>query len=398
MDRPGAFAYGDEPIGDADRREAEELREGLYRSEASPEQDTEAAVRHLLEQAQQLMARPRYQSAIALFDKVVKLVPNHPGALAGRAECYLRLHNLRHALDEAKLAARYADTPELVEAVRAIRDECVRAMSDPHLESARQALRARQFQRAVDLIEQISRLRADDPEFAEQRAYAHDRLRRSQPPAERRTGGPGRKLDHDELQRVLCWLTREELEEGDEALNRKRYGRAVEVLDRASRIDGRGVRAAFLGAIAVYQYVAADLESDFNDNRPPDLPAAEANLRRAVEMVEFAAADPQYREDCVTVRENVDRLARSVDELRARRAKAKPVNDCVRRFNGIAENYLGRSITYLQASNAKRSLAVLGGDVARLRPRYDARSEEARTLADLAKAIGELLGQLGHVI
>ncbi|GAA0931082.1 tetratricopeptide repeat protein [Virgisporangium aurantiacum] len=398
MDRPGGFEYDNEPIDDADRQQAEELRASLYRSDASPAQNTETAVRHLLDQAAQRIAGKRYQSAIALFDEVLGLAPTNAQALAGKAKCYLCLHNLRPALDAARVAARHADTPELVDAVRAIHDECVRALSDRHLEAARQALRSRQFQRAVDLVEHISGVRADDPTFVEIRAYAHDRLRRSLPPDERRNGGPRQKLVHDELQRVLSWLTSDELDQADDALTRKLYAEAVTVLDRASRIDPRGVRVAFLGAIAIYQHVAADLESAFDDQRPPDLAAAEANLRRAVEMVEFVAADPLYREDCVAVRENVDRLARMVADFRAKRARARPVNECVRRFNAIADINLGRTIPYQQASNLKRTLASLATDVARLRPNYDSRSQEARTLADLAKATAELLRQLNDVI
>ena len=173
------------------------------------------------------------------------------------------------------------------------------------LEVARQRLRRGQRLEAAELldrcIEALAKDHLDDPALAERRAYAHDRS----------TGNGRSCLPPDVLQRVITWLTREELDEGERELAADRPFAAARCFSAADAIDGRGSRSAFLHAVALHraaqkavQRAAAEPEgattaTDFAEASASGAAAhflrAERCLRRAAALVRWAHPDPEWR-------------------------------------------------------------------------------------------------------
>jgi len=354
--------------------------------------DPTMSLGQLLDQAEQRINGRQYRAALALLDTALDTSPGCASALILAARCHLLLGDAPRALDVARQALRHARGSETAGAAWAIFADCVRAASGERLEAARVALRRRELRRAIALLDEIASVRAEDADFADIRAYAHDRLIRSLPPAARAAMPmAGRhRLTPMALQKVLAWLTREELDEGAAALNNREYVRAAEVLDRINQIDHRGGQAAYLQATAIYRSVVTGLARP----TPPALAAAKENLRRAATLTDRASVSADYREPAKRLRAEIDAAAQRI----AGASRVRPVNALVERYNLLVARYTGGTITMFEASNARRSLAGLSTEVANLRHQYDARSGEGRTLADLAAAIIGLQRQLSNVV
>jgi hypothetical protein len=234
----------------------------------------------------------------------------------------------------------------------------------------------------VTLLDDIAEVRVGDADFVAIHVYASDRLLRSA----HADGGPGATLPplpQPALQRVLNWLTREELAEGAAALRDGEYVRAATILDGINRIDDRGAKAAFLQATAMYRSVVTTLAKP----RPAGLAAAEENLRRAGTLIERASSSDEFRD-------RAERLGNQIDGLKRLVASQRLIDPVRRRFDAIVARYTGHTITQFDARTARGSLATLSTDVTKLRRKYPSQSDEGRTLAALAEAIIDLQRQL----
>jgi hypothetical protein len=122
------------------------------------------------------------------------------------------------------------------------------------IEVARRRLRQGYRLDAAELLDRcvqaLGRDRLDDGLLAERWAYAQDR----------RTGNGPTGLPPDVLQRVIVWVTREELAAGEHALAADRPFAAARFLMAADRIDARGTRSAFVHALALHRAAQKSLD------------------------------------------------------------------------------------------------------------------------------------------
>jgi hypothetical protein len=245
------------------------------------------------------------------------------------------------------------------------------------LDAIRQALRLGRLGHAAALADAAVADRPDD-DVAEVHGYVYERLADS-PNAARVPQVDARALTLSARERVLLWLTREEIEEGIAALEAGEFGRAAAVLDRINAIDDRGSTAGYLQARAMYSSVVSELARP----KPAGLAAAAANLRRAATLAGRAAESPEY----ATV---ARRLQAAIDELARRVHAEQMVRPLLNQFRALQERYLGRTMTYFEAAALRRSLADLGAKVQAARARCTPGSVEARTLAELDRAVSGL--------
>ena len=196
-------------------------------------------------------------------------------------------------------------------------------------------------------------------------------------------------LSPEDREEVLSWLLREELDAAADALERNDHKRARAAAERADAIDARSMHAALLGAQAIYQGVMSDPTASGIALRP-----VLADLRRARELLQRLDESEDFRRRADPLRAPINWLIKRVAaQLRVHRAE-----ELIGRHNAIVSTYTGRPISVFEASNARRSLAPLGEEVAKLRRHCPPGSPEALALADLAKAIASMQRQLQHYV
>jgi hypothetical protein len=218
-------------------------------------------------------------------------------------------------------------------------------------------------------------------------AYATQRL------TEHKGTEPG--LDPSAMQRVLRWLTQEELDAARQALTEGRVVAAANALEAAAHMDDRGALASQLHAKALLEYVRKGVKP------PAPLPLDRARdlLDKAAHLARRAARDPALGNTAVALVAEIDPLLADVNgqlaQEAARRAKEaghKEVEDLVRRWNTLIEHYGRRGFMYdVEAANLRSSLANLRTDVTTQSRRHGPQTPEGRRLADLQQQIAELL-------
>jgi hypothetical protein len=260
------------------------------------------------------------------------------------------------------------------------------------LEPIRRALRSGDYHRAVALLARAPATSAGQPTIDEITAYAWDGIARTG----RRTAPPpssAPSLTRTALQRVLRWLTAEELRTGAAALSEQHLNRAIDALERALRVDGRGSRASLLLATALYRSVDRELR-----HAEPELGRTGEDLERATALLGVAATDRALSDRAAQLTLQVDRRRADLAALRRRRARSRALSDYVKRHNGFLVRYGKGRITMAEKSIARRSLAGLNTDLVRLRRHYPADSAEGRKLAELAEAVTTMQQRLKHVV
>jgi hypothetical protein len=260
------------------------------------------------------------------------------------------------------------------------------------LEIARRALRNGDYHRAVASLAGASAPPVGKPTIEEVTAYAWDGIartgRRSAPPP---TSAP--VLTRTALQRVLRWLTAEELRTGEAALASKHLNRAIDAFERALRVDGRGTRASLLLATALYRSVDRELRQP-----TPELNRTGDDLDQATALLDLAATDPDVRDRAAHLTRLVDRRRADLASLRGRRARSRALTDYVKLHNAFLARYGKGRVTMAEKSIARRSLARLNTDLIRLRRQYPADSTEGRKLTELADAVATMQQRLKHVV
>lgn len=287
------------------------------------------------------------------------------------------------AEDGARLAA---DVRAVAAAVR----EAVAAFDD-QLDAVREALRRGHLGRAASLADVIVAARPDDDGAADAHGFVYERLADSPDPAARASArarareGAARALTPQAREWVLLWLTREEIEEGIAALEGGEFGLAAAVLDRIN-VDDRGSAARYLQARAMYGRAVSELARP----RPTELAAAAENLRQAATLAERAADSPEY----ATV---ARRLLASTDELAQQVHAERLVRSLQHRLRTLQERYGNRTITSFEAAELRRALGGLRAQVQAAQATSTPGSAEARTLADLHRAVTRIHQVVGGV-
>ena len=260
------------------------------------------------------------------------------------------------------------------------------------LEPIRRALRGGDYYRAVALLARAPAPSAGQPAIDEIAAYAWDGIartgRRAAPPP---SAAPS--LTRTALQRVLRWLTAEELRTGAAALSGQHLNHAIDALERALRADGRGSRASLLLATALYRSV----EREFREPAPA-LDRTGEDLERATALLGVAATDRALRDRAAQLTLRVDRRRVDLAAMRERRARSRAFTDYMKRHNAFFARYGKGRITMAEKSIARRSLAGLNTDLTRLRRQFPADSAEGRKLAALAQAVTAMQQRLKHVV
>jgi hypothetical protein len=256
------------------------------------------------------------------------------------------------------------------------------------VEVARRRLRDGYRFEAAELLDRciqvLPPLEAHDPELVERRAYAHDRS----------TGDGQTSLPADVLQRVIGWLTREELESGLRELADNRPWAAAKRFAAADAIDPRGTRAALLQALAL-QRAARRAEGRAPDRGTAELHKADGYLRRAATLLNRAATDPALRPQAAELSTAIsNQLAglhtRQTEAARtdAARALLADYNTFVRHYN---ENPLRSAHDY---RNFRSSLTTLGTRINRLHRTCPPGSDEDRLLTQLADGVADMRRKL----
>jgi hypothetical protein len=255
--------------------------------------------------------------------------------------------------------------------------------------AVRTALRRCDYRRALALLRGVTALSGGAPPPREIAAYAQERLARAHRRSRTTT------LDRDALQRVLVWLTADELRAGEQALSGEHLNRAIASFERALRIDGRGSRAALLLAMALYRSVTRELTT----HDDPELDRTYDDLDQALALLDRAALDPPLRPHAAKLAGAVDRQRQVLTRLKQRRVRSRTFGEYVTRYNAFMTRYHGgRMMTSSEKSHARRSLARLATDLGGIRRQYPADSPEGRKLAEIADAVTTMQAKLRHVV
>jgi hypothetical protein len=290
------------------------------------------------------------------------------------------------------------------------------------VEVARQRLRRGHRLEAAELLDRCVKALAEagveDRDLAERRAYAHDRC----------TGDRGSSLAPEVVQRVVVWVTREELEEGRRELAADRPFAAARCFAAADAIDTRGTRSAYLHATALHRAaVTAVRQAGIADTPagpaqtpaegaqtpaevqtpagkvvpaaagtatdvPGHLERAERCLRRAVPLARRALTDPALDLAAEELLATVGRQLEALDRRRATAARMAAACACLVDYEALVQHRGGRALT---ASRADRdTLGALAGRITRLRAGAPPGSAEARLLATLAAGVADLQADL----
>jgi hypothetical protein len=254
----------------------------------------------------------------------------------------------------------------------------------------RTALRRCDYRRTLSLLRGVTDLPDGAPPVGEIAAYAQERLSRLHKRS-RTTAA----FDRDALQRVLLWLTADELRTGEQALSGEHLSRAIASFERALRIDGRGSRAALLLAMALYRSVIRELTT----HDEPELNRTYTDLDHALELLDRAALDPPLRPRAAALARAVDGQRQVLARLRQRRIRSRALGEYIGRYNAFMTRYRGgRMMTTSEKSHARRSLARLATDLGSLRSQYPVESPEGRRLAEIAMAVADMQARLRNVV
>ena len=256
--------------------------------------------------------------------------------------------------------------------------------------AVRTALRRCDYRRALALLRGVTgtvRRRA---------AARRDRRVRPGTAGPRCTSGPARpRFDRDALQRVLVWLTADELRAGEQALSGEHLNRAIASFERALRIDGRGSRAALLLAMALYRSVTRELTT----HDDPELDRTYDDLDHALALLDRAALDPPLRPRAAELARVVDRQRQVLARLRQRRVRSRALGEYIDPLQRVHDPLPRRPHDdHSEKSHARRSLARLATDLGNLRRQYPIDSPEGRRLAEIAEAVTDMQTKLRNVV
>ncbi|MEV6492407.1 hypothetical protein AB0M20_27860 [Actinoplanes sp. NPDC051633] len=319
------------------------------------------------------------------------------------------------------ITARHHPVPRQRPTRRAV--EPLRAPVETAVEVARGRIRRSYRLEAAQLLDRCMRARREDgiedQALAERWAYAQDRL----------TGNGRTSLQPAVLQRVIAWVTREELAATEQALAADRPFAAARFALAADRIDDRGTRSAFLHARALYRAAEKSLAraaevgeadaraeapdavgpADFTGltTEPPGSAGPSANdprrsatahlqradrcLRKAIPMILRASADPGLRLECDYLSDSVERRLHALTERRASTDRMAAACACLVDYDAFVRHYADQALrSPADRSSFRSSLTALAARIDRLLARSPAGSAEARLLTTLAAGVANM--------
>ncbi|GGR86903.1 hypothetical protein GCM10010169_33900 [Micromonospora fulviviridis] len=356
---------------------------------ARPADDPVEKVRRLVDRARERHDAGEFQAAIGLADKALELDPGYLRAWLWKARCLVRLRNLDGAIAELTRARRAVQGAEAVSTVDEMLDACRRHLTDRPIEEARRELRDGNPRQAVTILEGLTGTLAGDETFDQRLTYARERVLA----ANSRTPLAGSALTLAALQRVLAWLCREEMENGNRALEAEDYRAAAVWYGRARKRDERHTAASLSEARAVCA-LACVSDIDFPQTWPGirEAVAQVAHLlRRADLLAQSAAADRSLVEEAAALRTAVAELT-TANDARGRRAdKIIKVNECIADFNALVRQFEIGDRNWLTSSNLLTSFPPIEARAHRLFRKYGPDDADVgEGLASLHAAVTEL--------
>jgi hypothetical protein len=256
------------------------------------------------------------------------------------------------------------------------------------VEVARRRLRRGLRLEAAELLDrcvQVVKPRLDDQNLTELWAYAHDRC----------TGDGDSSLAPEVLQRVITWLTREELEDGERELAADRPFAAARCFHAADAIDARGTRSALWHARALHRAaekaIARSTASRPTADAPAHLRRAERCLRRAAGLARRAGADPALRIEAEALVATIEARLPALTEVRAGTDRLAAACACLVDYDAFVSHYRNQAQrSPLDHDNFRTSLDSLAGRISRLRVTAPVASAEARLLATMANGVADM--------
>ena len=256
------------------------------------------------------------------------------------------------------------------------------------VEVARLRLRGGLRLEAAELLDrcvQAVRPVLDDQDLTERWAYAHDRT----------TGDGATSLAPQVLQRVITWLTREELEAGERELAADRPFAAARCFTAADAIDGRGTRSALLHARSMQRAAEKAIARSTAPRPAADAPAhlhrAERCLRRGAALARRAAADPALAREAEEVFAAVTTRLAALTEVKAGADRLAAACACLVDYEAFVGHFGSQAQrSPLDHDNFRTSLDSLAGRIKGLRTGAPSGSAEARLLATMAQGVADM--------
>jgi hypothetical protein len=268
-------------------------------------------------------------------------------------------------------------------------DACRRHLTDRPMEEARRELRDGHARQAIMILEKVADTLAGDEMLDARLTYARERARA----AEIRGPIGGTTLTLAVLQQVLEWLCREEMTQGNRALEAEDYRAAAASFARARKRDDRYTAAALGEATAVCAVAQAsfsDLPQTWVGIRKTVTRAANL-LQHADRLAQTAAADRRLADEAAAVRTAVAELTSAYDAIGRRADKIIKVDDCLDDFNALVRQFNKSERNWLTASNLLTSFPPIEARAHRLFKKYGAGDADVgERLAWLEAAVTQL--------
>ncbi|WP_439427385.1 tetratricopeptide repeat protein [Micromonospora sp. LA-10] len=387
-DEPPGLAGRDERRASSD--DAAILNFDLSTGGMRPPEDPVEKVQRLVDRARDRHDAGEFQAAIALTDKALQLDPTYLRAWLWKAHCLERLRNLDGAIAELTRARRAVQRADAVSKVDEMLDVYRRRLTDRPMEKARGELRHGRPRQAVMILEGLTGTLAGDETFEHRLTYARECASAA---ATSRSPLAGSALTLAALQRVLAWLCREEMENGNRALKGEDYRAAAIWYGRARKRDERHTAAALNEARAVFG-LACMSDLDFPQTWPgirEAITQVAHLLRRADLLAQGAAADRSLAEEAAALRAAVAELT-TVNDARGQQAdKIMKVNECIADFNALIRQFEMSERNWLTFSNLRTSFPQIEARAHRLFRKYGPDDADVgEGLASLHAAVTEL--------
>jgi hypothetical protein len=381
IDKPGPAGSGDRP----DRDDAEILEFDLAdrSSHWSRELDPATKAGRLVEQARKRYDASDYPGAIGLLDEAIGADPTYVYAWLWKARCLARARNLPRAIAELERGRAQVQGERAVARIERMLDACRRHLTDRPIEEARRDLRAERAVQALVRLDECAATLAGNKTFQTRHTYA---LERAQNPAAR----DSTQLTHAQLQEVLAWLCREEMEHGARAFAAEDFLAAANSFAHARKRDGRFTVAAFDQAQAMLCLAVTwtqDLPPAWTDRRDRLRQIAKL-LGQADSLASEAAINTAIAADAASLSKQIAATAREIAEMLKRAEKIVSVNECIGKYNGLIDHLQRNTGNPLAINAFITSFPAVEARAHRLLGLYGAEDADVgRQLRDLVAAV-----------
>jgi tetratricopeptide (TPR) repeat protein len=260
---------------------------------------------------------------------------------------------------------------------------------EPRIDDARAALRRGDTATATARLGECVAALGDNANFAALRSYAMKRhivastsARTRRLRGRRDDSGP---MDGAMLQPLIEWLVQEELDAGRAALNAERFAEAQREFAAAAAIDDRCALVEALHAEAIFRDLGARLENGAEISLSELHGLLVEARRHAVRCLDDSTVGTQGRR----LFEAIEAFLSTVNEARARVARIEAVQDCISRYNTLAQRYSGVPMTLEQRDHARWLFDQVANEVRDLQRAGYADAQEEAVLRKLDAALSD---------